>query len=65
MSDVTVDVCPTSASGETMGAASRAWHHVAWGAIKAGTLRSIVLCCGSKRTRSEIERKASRRVRIA
>ncbi len=50
MSDVTVDVCPTSASRETMGAASRAWHHVAWGAIKAGTLRSIVLCCGSKRT---------------
>ena len=50
MSDVTVDVCLTSASRETMGAASRAWHHVAWGAIKAGTLRSIVLCCGSKRT---------------
>ena len=33
-----------------MGEASRAGHHVAWGAIKVGTRGSIVLCCGSKRT---------------
>ena len=55
-----VDVWPTSVSREPMGAASRAWHHVARGAIKAGTRRSIVLCCGSKRTSRKSSKKSSR-----